>query len=647
MRTHRIALPLLILLASATAFADEAQLRALLRASDLRAESLHVAPDGRSVIAVVRTAIAPYRDDFVGLGARALFLIDLRARSMRALTEGAEDARAPAWSPDSTRIAFFTRAFQLVTLDLSTGARTVIGSIEGNARNPVGTDAEVVWSDGGQSVAYTVQPEVPWNERFIDRATVAPATLDGPIVVDGASADAPLLRAQGMRGAFFAETPKELRIGSRVIGRLSEDERLLAFSGDEVLVCHGSAIESLPSRRRVANVDGHIVHARRTGPSSWLLVSRKGAESIAWSLRGDAVQQLGRTMAAGVTGVTSNTFIVIEERGTTDRLLAIDFRSGASRTLLDDAVVRRAVVVNDQVLVVAATATEPESLQLITLRARIRIGHWPGVDGAAFGGITTRVIRWQSENATIEGLLVTPASQKPSVTLLFLHGGPESRATADTHGLHGPLGGYAAIFARAGYTVLLPNFRNGKDLGNGRLFQTPAADTLAGIQKLIDDGIADPKRLGIYGFSYGAMLTAWIVARDHRFRAAAVSAGTLDMLSDDRTRLRGNRAYHAYARDRAGPEDQLLDHWNAPEKYRELSPLERARDVRTPVLLISTAAEQLAGRDYPAYFNALRVNQVPVQWAYYPAAWHGGSWSIDDRADSIERQLQWFGRFIQ
>jgi dipeptidyl aminopeptidase/acylaminoacyl peptidase len=194
--------------------------------------------------------------------------------------------------------------------------------------------------------------------------------------------------------------------------------------------------------------------------------------------------------------------------------------------------------------------------------------------------------------------------------------------------------------------VLLPNFRNGKELGNGRLFQTPAADALAGIQKLVDDGTADPNRLGIYGFSYGAMLTAWMVARDPRFRAAVVSAGTLDMLSDDRTRLRGDRAYHAYAPDRAGPEDQLLDHWTAPEKYRELSPLERARDVRTPVLLISTAAEQLAGNDYPAYFNALRVNTVPVQWAYYPAAWHGGSWSVEDRADSVERMLAWFARWI-
>ncbi|HEU4889655.1 MAG TPA: prolyl oligopeptidase family serine peptidase, partial [Thermoanaerobaculia bacterium] len=382
-----------------------------------------------------------------------------------------------------------------------------------------------------------MQPEVPWSERFIDRTLAAPATLEGPIVVDGASDDAPLLRVQGMHTGFFAETPKELRTGSRLIARLSEEERLLAFSGDEVLMRRGSAIESLPARRRIASVDGDIVHARRTGPHSWLVVSRKGAELIAWSVRDETVQQLGRSAARRVAGVTAKAFIVIEERGTTDALLAVDFRSGASDTLLADAVIRRVAVAGDQVLVAAATATEPESLSLIPLasRERVRIGHWPGIDATAFTGITTRIIQWQSENATIEGLLVTPTSQKPRATLLFLHGGPEARAVADAHELQHPLGGYAAILARAGYAVLLPNFRNGKDLGNGRLFQTPAADALAGIQKLVDDGLADPERLGIYGFSYGAMLTAWIVARDHRFRAAAVSAGTLDLLTDDRT----------------------------------------------------------------------------------------------------------------
>ncbi|MBW3563821.1 MAG: prolyl oligopeptidase family serine peptidase [Acidobacteria bacterium] len=650
MRTVPATILLSIALLQTSAFGSDVQLRSLLEASDMRTESLHPAPDGGSVIAVVRTGNAPYRDDFVGLGVRVLFLIDLRAGSIRPLTAASEDAHSPAWSPDGTRVAFFNRAFHLSTLDLATGNRLVITSVEGAARNPVGEAAEIAWSTDGRSVAFAVQPDVSWQERFIDRTVSAPGSMKGPIVVDGTSDDAPLLRAQGMRGPLFTGTEKVLRTASGVLASLAATERLLSFSGEEAIVRNGSAIEMVPSRRRLGTIEGNVVHAHRTSGGAWLFVSREGEEWLLTSLREESLEILGRTPARNdvrVIGITTNALIAIEKTGTTDRLVEIHLRTGEARTILEDAVVHRVTVVGDRVLAATATATEPESLQLLGAREHVRIGSWPGVNPKIFDGITTRVVRWTSGEAIIEGLYVTPQEEKPRATLLFLHGGPESRATADAHFLHGPLGGYAGLLARAGYAVLLPNFRHGKELGNGRLFQTPAADALAGVEKLVSDGIADPNRLGIYGFSYGAMLTGWIVARDHRFRAAVLSAGTLDMLADDRARLHGDRAYHAYAPGRAGPKDHLLDHWIAPEKYRELSPLERASDVRTPVLLISTAAEHLSGYDYPAYFNALRLNKVAVQWAYYPAAWHGGSWSVDDRVDSMQRIREWFDESIQ
>ena len=70
-------------------------------------------------------------------------------------------------------------------------------------------------------------------------------------------------------------------------------------------------------------------------------------------------------------------------------------------------------------------------------------------------------------------------------------------------------------------------------------------------------------------------------------------------------------------------------------------------EVQTPTLLISTAAEQVGALDHAAYVNALRITQTPVQWLYYPQAFHSGSWKGEDRSHCAEQMLAWFDRFLR
>lgn len=154
----------------------------------------------------------------------------------------------------------------------------------------------------------------------------------------------------------------------------------------------------------------------------------------------------------------------------------------------------------------------------------------------------TRVIRWKNpkDGLEIEGLLTLPVGYTTGdrVPLLtFVHGGPASRFDLAFLGYHG--GTYAPhVLASRGFAVLRPNPRGTG--GYGLAFRRanrndwadmPWRDIEAGIDKVIADGIADPKRLGLMGWSYGGYIAAWVLGHSDRFRAVSVGAPVVDLLS--------------------------------------------------------------------------------------------------------------------
>jgi dipeptidyl aminopeptidase/acylaminoacyl peptidase len=153
----------------------------------------------------------------------------------------------------------------------------------------------------------------------------------------------------------------------------------------------------------------------------------------------------------------------------------------------------------------------------------------------------TRVIRWKNpkDGLEIEGLLTLPVGYHGGrVPLLtFVHGGPASRFDQNYLGYLSQL--YAPqAFAAQGFAMLRPNPRgtggyglpfragNNKDWGG-----MDWLDVNAGIDKLIADGIADPQRLGLMGWSYGGFLSSWALGHTDRFRAISIGAPVVDLLS--------------------------------------------------------------------------------------------------------------------
>ncbi|HEV7764751.1 MAG TPA: S9 family peptidase [Thermoanaerobaculia bacterium] len=153
----------------------------------------------------------------------------------------------------------------------------------------------------------------------------------------------------------------------------------------------------------------------------------------------------------------------------------------------------------------------------------------------------TRVIRWKNptDGLEIEGLLTLPVGYKSGrVPLLtFVHGGPASRFDNNYLGYLGHI--YAPqTLASKGFAVLRPNPRGTG--GYGRAFRIANrndwggldwVDINSGIDKVIADGIADPQRLGLMGWSYGGFIASWALGHSDRFRAISIGAPLVDLLS--------------------------------------------------------------------------------------------------------------------
>jgi dipeptidyl aminopeptidase/acylaminoacyl peptidase len=244
-----------------------------------------------------------------------------------------------------------------------------------------------------------------------------------------------------------------------------------------------------------------------------------------------------------------------------------------------------------------------------------------------------------AEGLELEGLLVKPVGYQPGKrypTLLRLHGGPVYQFS------HEFMPDWQAYAAR-GYAIVAVNPRGSSGRGFDFARQIYADwgnkdvdDVLAGVDHVVAMGIADPARLGIGGWSYGAILTNAVIARDTRFKAAVSGAGASNM-------------YAMYGHDQYIREYELElgTPWRDREQYdRASAPFLHADRIRTPTLfqcgekdlnVPCLGAEQM--------YQALRSLGVPSQLVVYPGEGHGLIVPSYLR-DRLERNLAWYDQYL-
>ena len=237
-----------------------------------------------------------------------------------------------------------------------------------------------------------------------------------------------------------------------------------------------------------------------------------------------------------------------------------------------------------------------------------------------------------SDGLTIPAYLTLPKGipAKNLPTIAFPHGGPWGR---DDWG-YNPV---AQFLANRGYAVLMPNFRAstgyGKkflNAGNGEWGRKMQDDITWGMKYLVAEGIADPKRLGIVGGSYGGYATLAGVAFTPDLYAAAVDiVGPSNLI----TLLEAIPPYWEAGRKimysrMADPGTPAGKAW-----LQERSPLTKVADIRTPLLVVQGANDpRVNRREAEQIVVALRDRGFPVEYMLAPDEGHGFQRPVNNMA---------------
>ncbi len=200
-----------------------------------------------------------------------------------------------------------------------------------------------------------------------------------------------------------------------------------------------------------------------------------------------------------------------------------------------------------------------------------------------------------------------------------------------------------AVLNNAGYAVVQPSV----DLEIGFPGEAWLKGVTAAANHLIERGIADPKRLGVHGTSYGGYATNLLVTQTKRFAAAINISGKVDMISfyTDSPRL-GVRNIHApeNSQDRIG-----ATLWEQPQKYIAHSAIMFADRIETPLLLITGEQDHnVPARTTLEMYYALRRLGKTVEWVNYVNGGHGMPRTTEEEVrDYYARILGWYDRFLK
>ena len=228
----------------------------------------------------------------------------------------------------------------------------------------------------------------------------------------------------------------------------------------------------------------------------------------------------------------------------------------------------------------------------------------------------------------------TPGSRYP--TILLIHGGPVSQY-ANSFDLT-----WQALAAQ-GYVIVAANPRGSS--GRGEAFATAiwadwgnkdTQDVLAVVDYAVEQGIADPARLGVGGWSYGGILTDNVITRDKRFKAAVSGASIGNAIAGYGTDM--------YIREY---EAELGVPWKNLDLYvRNSYPFLHANQVVTPTLFMCGDQDfNVPLLNSEQMYQAVRSVGVDTQLVIYPGQFHGFTRPSYIR-DRLERWIGWFGKYL-
>jgi dipeptidyl aminopeptidase/acylaminoacyl peptidase len=323
-------------------------------------------------------------------------------------------------------------------------------------------------------------------------------------------------------------------------------------------------------------------------------------------------------------------------------LVRIDAKNGRLDRILEG---RREATAFDvgpanRIVVLDSTVDRPEELFAVEGRKVRPLTHHNDEWLAGVRVAPVEEISAVSKDGTrIHGFMVKPpdyvAGQKYP-TVLQIHGGPVSQYANAFMPLW-------QVLASQGFVVIAANPRGSSGRGEGfskgiwaEWGGRDTEDVLSIVDYVVAQGIADPNRLGVGGWSYGGILTNFVISQDTRFKAATSGASTGNALAGYGTDM--------YVREY---EAELGTPWTNLEGYlRNAYPLLNADQIKTPTLFLCGDKDfNVPLLNSEQMYQALRSTGVDTQLIIYPDQFHGlrKPSYLKDRA---QRYVAWFHKYL-
>ena len=570
-------------------------------------------------------------------GTFEVYSVPLEGERIFQLTDAKERSVWPRWSPDAGMLAFLRDAGGNERFDVWLVDRN--GEHERNLTNePDVMHRDITWSPDGNKLAYTANAggtEKGFAVHIVDVRTGVKRR-----VTDGARDDVqPRWSPDGTLLLFWSR---------RETTRTNADLFVVPASGGEA--------RRLETR---GGVDGESVDGRWSPDGSRIsfTTDTRGRQEIATAAyQGGA---LGRTLR-----MTEN---IHDEYGAVwrpdgraldylhDQDAAVSLRrvftvSHADHAVADIPGMHASPAIgpdSDRTVYLFSSPTRPWDVFVTHERAteaRALTRSLPGtIDPATL--VEPLHVRYPgADGDDVPALLFIPYAEalhgeRVPPAIVNIHGGP-------TFQHHREWNVATQLFVNAGYVVLAPNVRG--STGYGKKWREAnrhdwggkdLEDVARGVAWLGDAKIADPRRVGAYGASYGGYLTLMSLARRPDLFAAGVSVvGVVSWKT-------------MYETTRGDLRDYLVREFGDPatdaELYRDRSPLTHAAKIRAPLLILQGANDpRVPQSEAEQVVKALRDGGKEHEYHVYEGEGHGFR-VTENRIDSLRRALEWFDRHLR
>jgi dipeptidyl aminopeptidase/acylaminoacyl peptidase len=632
-----------------------------------------ISPDGRTIAYARRS-----NDIMTDKSRSTIWLIDVATGQQRPLLAGSGSYFSPRWSPDGTRLAYVAAEGGSPQLYVRWLGSNDSARITGLPDSP----GALAWSPDGRRIAYTMF--VPDDEPTLGKAPPKPdgAKWADPLQVINTvtyrTDDEGYLKS-GYSQLFWVPAdggaPTQLTFGATNAGgpvSWTPDGRSIILSAN---LSKNWQREPLNDEVYRIGIDGGapVALTSRNGPDDGPVVSPDGryiayvgfddrqlgyqnTQLSVMNLDGSGKRVLTGNLDRSVNSPTwspdsRSIYVQVEDRGTNKiERVGLDgsvreVASGLTGAELDRPYAGGEFDVARKTGAVAVTVGDPlhpSDIAIITNGGVRRLTHLnEDLAAKAMAQVQKLPVTSSVDQRPIDAWMVTPPDFDPAKKyplILEIHGGPFAA--------YGPaFSTDDQLYAADGYVVLYTNPRGSTSYGEQFANLIDKAypghdydDLMSAVDAAIATGHVDPNNLFVTGGSGGGVLTAWIVGKTDRFRAAATQKPVIDWASFALT-SDGAAFYSPYWFAKKP--------WEDPMGYWARSPLSLVGNVKTPTLVVVGSQDyRTPDSEAEQFYEALQLRGVPSEFVKVPGASHGGIAARPSQAAAkASAILAWFDRY--